>query len=249
MRGRAGLGLALSLTIVSGCGGGPLGSADDESGTDTDAPSPACLMQGLHLSEGYSGRISSSVMFPQSRGGTNSTTSSCGGGGVDQSYLITSQKTSYYHIGASSDDGEALTYHVHAGDSCDGPELLCTTAPQFALDLMLEQGESVVIVVDAEPDLVIPDAGIRYSVGVSWGTAPPEPCQADAYDVCAQDLLDALEPCLAGVACGAFDVSEAPRSDPCRAIHAFGDATCGDRAQTRCRAIHAFGDATCGDRA
>jgi hypothetical protein len=169
-----------------------------ETGEDTDSTAAECPSYGLSLSEAYSGHAVAAVMFP----GANYVTGSCGGGGTDATYRVTSQKTSYYHLSSSAQALGAATFHIHAGDSCHGPELYCATGPYHDFKLMLAEGETVTMVVDTEPDLVIPENGLQYTVAISWGSPPPEPCYPDELHACNEAPVEALDSCMATYACG-----------------------------------------------
>lgn len=205
---------ALSL----GCGQDKLAQdGGSDTSSDTDSTPAECLMHGLDLSEGYSGVGVAAVMFP----GPNFVEGSCGGGGTDATYLVTSQKTSYYRLSMSADDLGSATFHIHAGDSCHGPELYCATGASHSFEIMLAEGETVTMVVDTQPDLVIPDAGLRYNVSVSWASGP---CQEDELHACQETLVQAFESCLATSSCG-----DTPAVAMCVEELRDGRSTCADQ--------------------
>jgi hypothetical protein len=180
--------------------------SDDATTSETGGPLVECELTDLDLTEDIGGY--GALGWLDARG-SNAVTSSCGGGGVDSSYLLSAEVSSYYRVYASSQDGEPLNYHVHAGDSCHAPELLCMTTTAFEQEFMLEAGESIVIVVDTASDQVIPPDGLAFNVGVTWSDGPPQPCQDVEVEACYQDALVAVAPCLESAACGEFATSEA----------------------------------------
>ena len=207
----ASLSLALAAATL-GCGqqaqdGGEDPNTSSEMGEDTDQTPAECPKYGLNLYESLSAHSVAAVMFPASQGAANYITGSCGGGGIDATYLVTSQKTSYYNLWLSAGGLGSATFHIHAGDSCHGPELYCETGSHHNFRLMLAEGESVTMVVDTEPDLVIPENGLAYNVGVSWGSGPDQPCYPDELHACSEAPAEALESCMATYRCG--DVLEA----------------------------------------
>lgn len=212
---RVGQGVQMSalglVAMTSGCAKPPLEedvgddtSTSSETGADTDSTPDECSLYGLSLSEAYSAHSVAAVMFP----GPNNVTGSCGGGGTDAAYLVTSQKTSYYRLWLSADDLGSATFHIHAGDSCHGPELYCATGPHHSFERLLAEGESVTMVVDTDPDRVIPEDGLRYNVGISWSSGPDQPCHEDELLACHETHVEALEACIAIDQCGAFDELE-----------------------------------------
>lgn len=183
-------------------------NSETSSDSETGSIPAECPSTNMDLPEAYSGVAHAAAMLPAGHGGTNYVTSSCGGGGVDAAYHVTSQKTSNYSLYAIADDlGTPLNFHVHAGDSCHGPELYCATAVDHQFDLMLAEGESVTVVVDTDSDLVIPEGGFRYSVGISWGAPTYPPCEPENLHACNASAVAELENCMAPIACE--DVPEA----------------------------------------
>jgi len=208
--------LTLALT-ASGCAP-PIatqGDADDDDTSDSSAippldtspEPPECPRAGhLQLSESDFELSKATVMYPASRGGANHALGSCGGAGVDATYLMTSQKTAYYRLAARADDWVTpLTLHVHAGDSCHGPEIFCQTqVAGFGVIVMLAKGETVTMVVDTDPNLVIPETGLPYNVIVSWAE---QPCDLASLNACAVGPSAELQTCMASVSCGDFDAA------------------------------------------
>jgi hypothetical protein len=203
--------LSLALAALTlGCGqqqahGDEDTSTSSETGEDTDSTPAECpTAGGLTVHEGLSGEAISAVMFPASGGGTNSVTGSCGGGGIDATYLVTARETSYYNLSMEAQELGSATFHIHAGDSCDGPELYCATGSFAEFELMLAEGENVIIVVDTEADLVIPEGGLRYQVSMGLASPPPEPCYPDELHACTEASAQALQSCMATYTCGDF---------------------------------------------
>lgn len=199
---------ALGLAVMaSGCTKPSLQDAGDDTSTssdtsaDTDSILEECSLVELSLSKPLDGNSIEAVMLP----GPSKVTGSCGGGGADAAYLVTSNETSHYHLWVSADELGSATFHVHAGESCHGPELYCSTGPHSSFELLLEAGESVTVVVDVEPDLEIPEDGLRYQVGITWADPPDQPCQEDELFACHETHVEALASCFAITECGAFD--------------------------------------------
>lgn len=127
--------ISLSLAaVMSGCGR-QTGSDDDAADSDSDGisdldmgtTSAECPLASLDLFETFPGQGYAAVMLPAPHE-VNHATGSCGGTGPDQVYRVTSPGSSSYLLYAYADDPSLpLTVHVHAGDSCDGPELYCAT--------------------------------------------------------------------------------------------------------------------------
>jgi hypothetical protein len=190
-----------------------------ETGEDTDSTPAECPTTdlGLSLHQGLDGESISTVMLPATRGGADDVTGSCGGAGIEAAYRVSSHETGYYNVWVDAQELGTATFHVHAGDSCHGPELDCATGPHVEFALMLAAGETVTLVVDTEPGLAIPEEGLLYSVGITLGSPPPEPCYPDELHACTEAPAAALQSCMAGYTCGDF-------GQAAMCIDALGDA-------------------------
>lgn len=220
--------LASMVAAIIGCSPPATSSSAGEtsSSTDTGESTDTCVAYGLTPNEAYSGVSLATLMLPESRGGTNLVAGSCGGGGVEEGTLVTAPETAYYHLWVNSSG--TFTTHVHSGDSCDGPELACETGAWFDHYLMLEAGESVVIVVDTEAEQEIPEPGLEYSVGVDFAPPPPRPCEQQALEQCNEGPVAALAPCMAGYTCGDFDTFETCHAQLADGLRACHDEFCPD---------------------
>lgn len=231
-----------ALLALTGCPGPSTadeipGEGESEAGDDGEA----CPRTGLHLDEAVSGHVAAAVMFDEAHGGVDYTQGVCGGAGrVDQSYWIESRKSDWYRITVEADNGEPLVVHVHTGDACTSPEALCEVGDAFSHERFLAEGESLVVVVEATPDLTFDEGEFRYSIGVHWSSPPAEPCDVEALSECIEAPAAEFLACLGDWACGDFETAASCQAalgdagDACREMHCSDGPYYPDHCESLC---------------